>query len=121
MGLRAENYIGFFTISGFFCGLVFSVLKTNTPIDMLMYTLTITMAFYLFVHILVINFIDIRKASKELFNQDEYEQVSSYFIHELQERENLMEQLIDKKDKHEKNVIKNYMEQNGVPQKKTAA
>lgn len=121
MTIRPENFIAFFAVSGFFCGIVFSVLKTMTPADMLMYTLFITLVFYLLAHVILINFLDIKKAGKELFNREEYEDISAYFIHELQDREALMEQLVDPDAKHEPDVIVNFMERDGVPKKNKAA
>ena len=49
--MRAENFIAFFTVCGFFIGIVFTLLKVNEPVEMLVYTLVITLFFYLIIHI----------------------------------------------------------------------
>ena len=120
MVMRAENFICFFTVCGFFCGIIFSLLKAADPLEILMFTLIITLAFYLLVHVAVMNFIDVKQAGKKLFDQEQYEEISAYFIHELQDREIRMESLIDTNATHEGNVIHNFMEKDGVPKKKAA-
>ncbi len=92
--LSSENYIYFFTICGFFIGLVFSVLNFVTPVDILVYTFFITLFFYLFIHIAVINFIDLKVLGQKIFNKKEYEEISEYFIKELDYRESKMNNLL---------------------------
>lgn len=120
MAMRAENFIHFFTVCGFFSGLIFSLLKATGPLEILMFTLIITLGFYLLIHVAVMNFIDVKRAGKKLFDQEQYEEISAYFIHELQDREIRMESLIDTSVQHEGNVIHNFMEKDGVPKKKAA-
>ncbi len=85
--LQTENFIYFFTVCGFFIGVVFSVLNFSSAIDILMYSGAITLFFYLFVHIAAINFVDYSKIGKMMFNKKEYEEISDYFIKELDARE----------------------------------
>jgi len=44
--VKSENFIYFFTISGFFIGLAFSILNFSEPEEILFYTLEITLVFY---------------------------------------------------------------------------
>ena len=120
MAMRPENFIYFFTVCGFFCGLIFSLLKAVGPLEILMFTAIITLGFYLLIHVAIMNFIDVKRAGKKLFDQEQYEEISAYFIHELQDREMRMESLIEPDAVHEGNVIHNFMEKNGVPKKKAA-
>ena len=92
--MQSENYIYFFTICGFFIGLTFSIINYVEPFDILIYTFFITLFFYLFIHIVVINFVDLNVLSKKMFNKEEYEEVSEYFIRELDFRENKMNNLL---------------------------
>jgi hypothetical protein len=92
--LRPDNFIYFFTVSGFFIGLVFSILNFYSPEDILIYTAGITFFFYLFIHVVIMNFVDIRRFGVRLFNKKEYENVSEYFIAELDSREKLMDGLL---------------------------
>lgn len=92
--IRAENFIYFFTVSGFFIGLIFSVMNFSMPENILLYTGGITLFFYLFVHIVVMNFVDARHFGSSLFNKREYEEVSEYFVTELDGREKRMDSLL---------------------------
>jgi len=85
--LQAENFIYFFTVCGFFIGLMFSILNFSEPSDILFYCSGITLFFYLFIHIIVINFIDFSKFGKMIFDKKEHEEISDYFIRELDVRE----------------------------------
>lgn len=106
--IRAENFIYFFTVSGFFIGLIFSVSNFVQPEEFLFYTMIITFFFYLFIHIIVMFFVDIKRFGRELFDKKEYEEVSEYFISELDIREKKMDNLllsIEKmNDTYEKNI-----------------
>ncbi len=92
--MQSENYIYFFTICGFFIGLTFSIINFVGPFDILLYTFYITLFFYLFIHVVVINFIDLNKYGKKIFNKEEYEEVSEYLIRELDFRETKMNNLL---------------------------
>ncbi|MGG7048810.1 MULTISPECIES: hypothetical protein [unclassified Campylobacter] len=94
--MRAENYIAFFTVCGFFVGLVFTVLRAHDPIDMMLYTIFITFFFYLVIHIIIMNYVDIRQHIKLFFDKDRHEDVADYLLTELAIREKRMENLIIK-------------------------
>ncbi len=92
--MRIENFIYFFTISGFFIGLIFSIINFNAPENILFYTLLITLFFYLLIHLIVANTLDIKNISKKIFNKEKYEEVSDYFIYELENREEKINLLV---------------------------
>ena len=92
--VRPSNFIYFFTVSGFFIGLMFSIINFTAPGDILFYTLEITLFFYLFIHVAVMNFIDAKKFGSSLFKKKEYEEVSEYFVVELDTREKRMDNLL---------------------------
>jgi len=92
--VKSDNFIYFFTISGFFIGLVFSILNFSEPEEILFYTLEITLAFYLIIHLAIMNFFDLERMSTFIFNKKEHENISDYFIHELETREKVMENLL---------------------------
>jgi hypothetical protein len=118
--LKPENFISFFTVCGFFIGLIFCIAIEAEPMDFLVYTLEITLFFYLFIHVVIMNFVDVRLVGKKLFDHKQYEDISTYFIHEIQERERRMETLIEPDAEHEPNVVHNMMRQHGKLQKKAA-
>ncbi len=92
--ISPKNYIYFFTVSGFFIGLIFSVLNFSTPEDIILYTAGITLFFYLFIHVVIMNFVDMRHFGGRIFNKKEYEKISDYFITELDSREKRMDVLL---------------------------
>ncbi len=89
-----NNFIYFFTVCGFFIGLIFTILNFSMPEDIILYTAEITLFFYLFIHVVIMNFVDIKRFGVSLFNKKEYEEVSEYFISELDTREKRMDSLL---------------------------
>ena len=92
--ISPNNFIYFFTVSGFFIGLIFSIINFTLPENIVLYTAEITLFFYLFIHIVIMNFVDIKRFGVSLFNKKEYEEVSEYFISELDIREKRMDALL---------------------------
>lgn len=108
--IRPENFIYFFTVCGFFIGLIFTILNFSQAEDIVWYTAEITLFFYLFIHVAIMNFVDIKKFGKALFNKQEYEEVSEYFVSELDVREKRMDSLlleVDRMNKKYEEAIKN--------------
>ena len=94
--MKAENFIAFFTVCGFFTGVVFSALKLSDPIQMLLYTFVITFFFYLVIHVIIMNYIDVRLSLKNRFDKEQYEQTADYLIGELALREKRIDNLLNK-------------------------
>jgi len=92
--LRAENFIAFFTVCGFFIGIVFTLLKVSGPIEMLVYTLVITLFFYLIIHIVIMNYVDVKRTLKKFFDKQRHEEIADYLISELNVREKRMENIM---------------------------
>ena len=108
--IRPENFIYFFTVCGFFIGLIFTVLNFSKAEDIVLYTSEITLFFYLFIHVVIMNFVDIKKFGKALFDKQEYEDIREYFVSELDVREKRMDSLlleVDKMNKKYEEAIKN--------------
>lgn len=115
--MSPNNFIYFFTVCGFFIGLIFTVLNFSLPEDILLYTAEITLFFYLFIHVVIMNFIDVRRFGSSLFNKKEYEEVSEYFVTELDGREKRMDSLLlevekmnkkyEEETKHQKENVAN--------------
>ena len=119
--LQTENFIYFFTVCGFFIGLMFSILNFSDPGDILLYCSGITLFFYLFIHVVVINFIEFSMYSKMIFDKKEHENISDYFIRELDIRESKLDSMLldlDNMDKKQMNL--NKINKNGDEYKKAA-
>ncbi len=93
--MKVENFIYFVTVCGFFIGLIFSIINFNDPMYILFYTLLITLFFYLLIHLSIASFLDIKTLSKNIFDKDRYEEVSDYFIFELENREKKINSLVN--------------------------
>lgn len=118
--IRPENIIYFVTVCGFFIGLMFCVVSMDEPTDILLYTLEITLFFYLLSHIAVMNFIDTKDAGKNIFDREQYEDISSYFVHEIEDRESRMGTLLKRVEKVQPQVIKRKKRHDGSHKKKAA-
>jgi hypothetical protein len=94
MNLRSENYVAFFTVCGFFIGMIFSMVKFNGALSFLLATLTITLFFYLFIHIVLIFFLSAKKVEDNLFYTEDYESISNRQIAEIKEREDKITALL---------------------------
>lgn len=92
--LQIENFIYFFTVCGFFIGLTFSIVNFSAPSDILLYTGGITLFFYLFIHIVAIYFIDFSRFGKNIFDKKGHEEMSDYFIKELDIRESKLDTML---------------------------
>ncbi len=108
--MRVENFVYFFTICGFFIGLVFSIINFSDPENILFYTALITLFFYLLVHAIIANFLDIKTISKHIFNKEKYEEISDYFIYEIENRERRINSLV--------NIIENFEEKKKINDKR---
>lgn len=107
--VKSDNFIYFFTVCGFFIGLVFSILTFSTAEEIFMYSLGITLVFYLIIHIAVINFFDFEHYTTAIFNKKEHESIGDYFIHELEQREKVMDNLlagIESMNQHYEKLLK---------------
>ncbi|MBM0636569.1 hypothetical protein LNU06_00745 [Campylobacter sp. VicNov18] len=105
--MRPENYVAFFTVCGFFIGLAFSIVNTDEAFDILILTCFITFMFYVFVHIAIMNFIDIKKISGRIFNKLDYEKTSNNIINDLVLREKKMDIILEKLNEEREELKKN--------------
>lgn len=92
--MKSENFVAFFTISGFFVGLIFSLLKTQTILDFSIYTISITLFFYLFIHIVLILFFSLSTLDGDSFSRGEYEEQINIQIEQLKSRELKIDEII---------------------------
>lgn len=95
--MKADNFIAFFTICGFFIGVMFVIVKIPDPIEIVVYTLLITFFFYLVIHLAIMNYIKVSKQSFSLFfNKERHEEINDKLIAELSVRERKMENILSK-------------------------
>ena len=106
--MRADNYIAFFTVCGFFIGLIFVVIKIEEPVEIVIYTLLITFFFYIVLHIVIMNYIDTKKIGLRIFNKEHHEEINDYLLTELAIRERKLESIIHHLDQKLKKSSKKH-------------
>ncbi|MCR6577090.1 hypothetical protein CINS5906_05465 [Campylobacter insulaenigrae] len=94
--MRPENFVAFFTVCGFFIGLMFTIVNISDAVEILVYTCLITFVFYVLIHIVIMIFVDIHKIGGRHFNKEKYETENNKFITELASREKKMDYLLEK-------------------------
>jgi hypothetical protein len=89
--MLGENFVYFFTVQGFFVGIIFSVLKSFDAEGLLTYTFLITIFFYLFSHIIVALYYQTISAKSYRFAKDIHEKELDMFVKEINKREKLID------------------------------
>jgi len=89
--MLGENFVYFFTVSGFFVGMIFGVLKSFDAAGLLTYTFIITMFFYLFSHIIIAMYFKTITARGSYFPRDIHEKELDIFVSEINKREKLID------------------------------
>jgi hypothetical protein len=93
--MKSENFVAFFTVSGFFIGLSFSLLKSQNLIEFLVFLFGITFSFYTFIHLVLIFFFffTAEHTIKDSFNKVESEAMVDMQVNQLKEREKVIDQI----------------------------
>jgi len=92
--MRSENYVAFFTVCGFFIGLIFSIVKVDTVLEFLFYTLAITLFFHMFIHVVLVQFTHANEIYHVAFDKQEHETLANEQVSQLKERENQITALL---------------------------
>jgi len=89
--MLGENFVYFFTVWGFFVGIIFGVLKSFDAEDLLTYTFLITTFFYLFSHIIIAMYYRTITAKAYNFPKEQHEHELDLFVNEINKREKLID------------------------------
>ena len=89
--MLGENFVYFFTVQGFFVGIVFGILKSFDAEGLLVYTFFITTFFYLFSHIIIAMYFKTLTAKSYLFPKEIHEKQLDIFVREINKREKLID------------------------------
>lgn len=100
--MLGENYVYFFTVQGFFIGIIFGVLKSLSAEGLFLYTFFITAFFYLFSHIVIALYFKTIALKAHYFPKEIHERHLDIFVNEI----NLREQLIDSASKITDEAVK---------------
>lgn len=93
--MRGTNFVAFFTVQGFFIGIVFALLKGSGPEGILSYTFLITAFFYLFSHLCVALYFKTLSTVRSYFPKEQHERELDLIIHEINKRESRVERMVD--------------------------
>lgn len=93
--MLSSNFVSFLTVQGFFIGFVFAILKAQSAEGILIYTLLITVFFYLFSHFTISFFIRYSGFKREFFPKLRHESDLDYYANEISKREKVIESSYD--------------------------
>lgn len=89
--MLGENFVYFFTVQGFFIGIIFGILKSFDAEGLLTYTFFITLFFYLFAHVIIAFYFRTLSVKAYSFNKDVHERDLDLFVKEINKREKLID------------------------------
>jgi len=89
--MLGENFVYFFTVQGFFVGIIFGILKSFDAEGLLLYTFFITTFFYLFSHIIIAFYFKTVALRTYLFPKEIHERHLDIFVEEIDRREKLID------------------------------
>ena len=89
--MLGENFVYFFTVQGFFVGIIFGILKSFDAEGLLLYTFLITIFFYLFSHVIIAFYYRTMVAKSYYFPKDMHEKELDSFVKEINKREKLID------------------------------
>jgi len=89
-----ENFVYFFTVQGFFVGIIFGILKSFDAEGLLIYTFFFTTFFYLFSHIIVAFYYRTTVGKVYFFPKELHEKELDLFVVEINKREKLIDSAI---------------------------
>jgi len=92
--MLSENFIYFFTVWGFFVGIIFGILKSFDAEGLLSYTLLITGFFYMFGHVIIAFYYKTMNVKTYMFPKDLHEKELDMFLYEIKKREQMMDKTI---------------------------
>ena len=89
--MLGENFVYFFTVQGFFVGIIFGILKSLDAEGLLTYTFLITTFFYLFAHFIIATYFRTITAKSAFFPKEAHERDLDLFVQEINKREKLID------------------------------
>jgi hypothetical protein len=87
----APNIVSFFTVQGFFVGMVFGLIKSDSADGLLTYTFLTTIFFYLFSHIIVAFYYRTLSVKTYAFAKVKHETDLDKIIKEINKREKIID------------------------------
>jgi len=92
--MLGENFVYFFTVQGFFVGIIFGILKSFDAEGLLLYTFFFTTFFYLFSHIIIAFYYRTTVGKVYFFPKELHEKELDLFVAEINKREKLIDSAV---------------------------
>ena len=89
--MLGENFVYFFTVQGFFVGIIFGILNSFDANGLFVYTLLVTIFFYLFSHIIIAFYYKTLTAKTYAFPLDAHEKDLDIIVKEITRREKVID------------------------------
>lgn len=89
--MRGLNVVSFLTVQGFIIGIVFGILKSSSPEELIGMVFLITLFFYLFAHLCVGFFFQTQGTKAHPFPKGVHEHNLDYFVREINKREQFID------------------------------
>lgn len=89
--MLGENFVYFFTVKGFFVGIIFGILKSFDAEGLFIYTFFITIFFYLFSHVIIALYFSTVTAKSHYFPKERHEKELDFYLREINKREKLID------------------------------
>ena len=93
--MRGANFVSFFTVWGFFIGIIFALLKSSSAESLFIYTLLVTSFFYLFAHLSVAFYFRTLSAKSGFFPVLAHEKQLDIFAREINKREQVIDSIYE--------------------------
>lgn len=91
--MNFDNYMSFSIVAGFFIGLITSILKFDSPEMITLFTVFVTVVFYLIMLLsasLFIRFFDFKRAT---IHKEQYDDMLEFYIREFDKREQISDKI----------------------------
>ncbi|MEA3331890.1 MAG: hypothetical protein U9Q29_09380 [Campylobacterota bacterium] len=89
--MLGENFVYFFTVGGFFIGIIFGILKSFDAEGLLVYTFFITTFFHLFSHVIIAMYYKTITGKVYFFPKELHEKDLDLFVKEINKREKMID------------------------------
>jgi len=100
--MRLENFINFFIVNGFFIGLVFSIVKIDSPEEIVVYTIIVTLSFYIIALFSSSFFLKFFSSKDNTLYKETYDEILDYYVNELDKREKVADNIFEFLDEFQK-------------------
>lgn len=89
--MLGENFVYFFTVQGFFVGVIFGILKSFDADSLFIYTFFITAFFYLFSHIIIALYYKTITSKTHFFSRNDHEIELDFYAGEINKRDHIVD------------------------------